>query len=204
MEKVNNVLKRYRKLRGISLEELAVRSGVPKSTLNRYENNNNQKIDIKNFIDITRVLEIPAIEIELLLLDGNIKRCEVMAKIPVVGEVCAGRGIIAQEDILGYETVEERYGTDEYFFLSVKGDSMSPHIADGDLVLVKKQESVESGEIAVVIVDDENGMIKKVEYDTNALRLVSFNPYHPDMTFDGDEMNRVFVVGKVIESKRKW
>ena len=43
MEKVNNVLKRYRKLRGISLEELAVRSGVPKSTLNRYENNNNQK-----------------------------------------------------------------------------------------------------------------------------------------------------------------
>ena len=56
----------------------------------------------------------------------------------------------------------------------------------------------------VVIVDDENGMIKKVEYDTNALRLVSFNPYHPDMTFDGDEMNRVFVVGKVIESKRKW
>ena len=81
---------------------------------------------------------------------------------------------------------------------------MSPKIDNGDVVLVKKQNSVENGELAIVIVDDEEGMIKQVLYDEECIRLVSFNLFYPERVFEKFNMERVKIVGKVIESKRKW
>lgn len=72
------------------------------------------------------------------------------------------------------------------------------------MVLVKKQSCVENGDVAVVIVDNEDGMLKKVVYDEKSIKLLSFNPYYPEMCFEDFDMNRVKIVGKVIESKKKW
>ena len=81
---------------------------------------------------------------------------------------------------------------------------MDPDIKDGDLVLVHIQPQVESGELAVVIIDGEEGTLKKYMRKDNAIILQSFNRAYPPRVFVGEEMNIVRVAGKVIESKRKW
>lgn len=204
MKEINKILKEYRNKQGMSLDELSRRTGIPKSTLSRYENNPNQKLDIKNIYEIAKVIEMPNLVIENILFGASYTRDNFNVKVPVVGRVCAGNGIIAEEDIVGYETVESKYGTDEYFCLQVKGNSMSPKIDSGDIVLVKKQNAVENGELAIVIVDDEEGMIKKIEYGDDYIKLVSFNLYYHERIFEKTEMGRVKIIGKVIESKRKW
>lgn len=204
MEKINEILKEYRKCSGISLDELQKKTGVPKSTLSRYENNPNQKIDIKTFSEIARVLKVPSDVIENIWIDENSVPKSGFAKLPVLGRVCAGNGIVAQENIIGQEFADIKYNSDDYFYLSVRGNSMSPKIDSGDLVLVKKQSCVENGDVAVVIVDNEDGMLKKIVYDEKSIKLLSFNPYYPEMCFEDFDMNRVKIVGKVIESKKKW
>lgn len=204
MININEVLKEYRNLSGLSLDDLQKRSGIPKSTLSRYENNPNQKIDIKAFFEIAKVLQIPASVIEGIWIDEDSVPGEKEIKLSVLGKVCAGNGIYAEQNVIGTETADSRYANGEYFYLSVTGNSMSPHINNGDLVLVKRQSMVDSGDVAVVMVDREEGMLKKVVIKKDCIRLLSFNPYYPEMTFEKNEINRVDIVGKVIESKRKW
>lgn len=125
--------------------------------------------------------------------------------VPVIGLASAGKGVIATEDILGYESADKHYADNpEYRYIKVVGDSMSPKIDDGDLVLVHYQTSVDSGSVGVFIVDGEDGYVKKVEYDTEYIHLISFNPYYPPMVFEGPDVLRVRVVGKVVSLVRKF
>lgn len=205
MKNINNVLKDYRAKIGISLDELGRITGIPKSTLSRYENNLDQKMDIGNVFEIVRALKIPISVIGREIFDGIVAEGDFGTKLPVLGKVSAGLGTDAREEVICYETVEAKYGTGDYFCLQVKGDSMSPRIDHEDIVLVKKQNYVENGELAIVIVDNEDGLIKKVEYGKDCLKLISFNMQHyPERVFEKDEINRVKIIGKVVESKRKW
>lgn len=124
-------------------------------------------------------------------------------KLPIYGFVSAGPGVWADSEIIGYEFADEKYSAPEYFWLEVDGDSMSPRIDEGDLVLVHKQEWIESGQIGIFVVDD-NAYVKKIEYKEKELDLISFNPFYPPMRFKPEEEERVHVVGRVIESKRKY
>lgn len=129
-----------------------------------------------------------------------------MVPVPVVGNVAAGYTCLAETDIVGYELVDsdtilEGY---EYMWLRVKGDSMEPMLLEGDLVLIRVQPSVESGDYGVVIVDEEDGLVKRIEIDKNKITLISFNPYYPPREFINGDTRRVRIVGKVIESKRKF
>ncbi len=205
MKNINNVLKDYRTRLGISLDELGRITGIPKSTLSRYENNCDQKMDIGNVSEIAKALKIPASVMGREIFDGLASEEALGSKVPVLGKVSAGLGTNATEEILCYETVEEKYGTEDYFCLLVKGDSMSPRIDHGDVVLVKRQDYVENGELAIVIVDDEDGLIKKIEYGKDFIKLISFNMQHyPERVFEKNDINRVKIIGKVVESKRKW
>lgn len=126
--------------------------------------------------------------------------------IPVVGSVAAGYTALAETDIIGYELVDTSVMTDgyEYAWLKVKGDSMSPLILEGDLVLIRLQEEVDSGDLAVVIVDEEDGVIKRVQYSTNKVTLVSENTEnYPPRVFSGKDINRLRIWGKAVEIKRK-
>lgn len=128
-----------------------------------------------------------------------------LLSIPVLGRVAAGRTCYAEKDITGYEYVSAdalREGYD-YIYLKVKGDSMEPFLMDGDYVLVQLRDVVDSGSYAVVIIDGEDGLVKKIEYDDTHVSLISVNPYYPPRTFWGAEMNRVKTIGKVVEVKRK-
>ena len=114
---------------------------------------------------------------------------EEQAMRPIIGMASAGSGVLAQEQILGWESVDIKYNTDEYFYLQISGDSMAPKIDDGDLVLVHRQDEVSSGDVAVVLVTDHDeeaeGFVKKVEIDGDSVTLVSFNPYYPPRVFSG-------------------
>lgn len=138
-------------------------------------------------------------------LEENTYPVDSVVYLPIVGRVAAGNGVIAQEEIIGYEFVDadELCSGETYFWLRVNGDSMSPKIEDGDLVLVKQQPSVDSGSYAVVIIDGEDGVVKKVNYGADWIELVSINPYYPPRHFKGPDVLRITVVGKVLEVRRK-
>lgn len=127
-------------------------------------------------------------------------------KIPVVGRVAAGMGCLAEDNIIDYEPISKSSLTqgEDYVFLNVVGDSMYPKFEEGDLVLVRCQTSVDSGSFAVVIIDGEDGVIKKVVYDKNWIELQSINPMYPPRRFEGKDVLRVSVYGLVREIKRKF
>ena len=81
---------------------------------------------------------------------------------------------------------------------------MEPRLYEGDLVLVRKQTSVDSGSYAVVVIDDDEGVVKKVEYDKKSITLLSQNHNYPPRKFTDDDVQRVRIIGKVIESKSKF
>lgn len=135
---------------------------------------------------------------------GRIIPVEKQCSLPVYGKVSAGNGVLAEENIIGWENADAKYADGEHFFLVVKGDSMSPKIDDGDLILVRKQTSVDSGTIGVFIVEDSDGFVKKVAYTENHISLISVNPYYPPLEFDGADVLKVIVVGKVVQLKRNF
>lgn len=123
--------------------------------------------------------------------------------LPIIGTVRAGYGALAFEDDCGQEAADVRNPQD-YFFLTVKGDSMEPRISDGDLALVRRQSTVENGDLAVVIIGGEEGTLKKIFKKDGAVILQPFNPAYPTQVFMGQDLDNLSVVGKVVETKRRW
>lgn len=130
-------------------------------------------------------------------------------RIPVVGRVAAGQPILAQEEIIDYEYIDERLhkGGDQYFGLVVKGSSMEPTIHDGDTIIVRVQETVENGQIAVVLVDGEDATVKEVKESEEGLTLIGHNVavYTPHF-YSREEVEKlpVRIIGRVIQSISKF
>lgn len=119
-----------------------------------------------------------------------------LVKIPIYGEIRAGYGSLAQEDIVGYEvTSRDSVGDGEYFYLIVKGDSMIDEgIYEGMRVLVRKQNHCQHGKIGVVIVDGEEGTLKRVYYEDDTVLLRASNKRIPPRPYPLDE---VMIQGQV-------
>ena len=98
-------------------------------------------------------------------------------KRPIFGHASAGLGVIAQQEVLGYEQVDPEFDANDYFWLQVDGDSMSPVLNDRDLVLVEKEAPLETDTLMVVLVDDDEGFVKKVSIHADSVTLHSFNPH---------------------------
>lgn len=129
-------------------------------------------------------------------------------RIPVLGRVVAGIPIEAVEEILDYEEITpELAATGEFFALQVKGDSMLPKLEEGDVVIVKKQEDVETGDIAIVLVNGDEATIKQVKKVNGGIMLYGFNPdvYEPHF-YSNQQIEElpVRILGKVVESRRSW
>lgn len=120
-------------------------------------------------------------------------------KIPVFETVSAGFGAYASDEIMEYIplVIDNPYDAEETIGIRVRGDSMYPKIEDGDIIVVRKQESVDSGSVAVLLLDGDEGLVKKVEYGPDWIELHSFNPEYMTRRFDGEEVLRLRVVGLV-------
>lgn len=127
--------------------------------------------------------------------------------IPVLGRVAAGYPMEAVENIIDYEEISEAMAsTGEYFALQVKGDSMLPRFADGDVVIVRKQEDIESGDIAIMLVNGDEATIKKVQKFEGGINLIPSNVAYDVLTYTKEEIISLPVVclGKVVELRAKF
>ena len=124
--------------------------------------------------------------------------------VPVVGTVRAGYGALAFEEDYGKEYASVK-DPQNYFYLVVKGDSMEPRISDGDLALVHRQSTLDSGDLGVIVYGDEGeGTLKKYIQRGNAVVLHPFNTNYEDKIIRGEELNQLYIAGKVVETKTKW
>lgn len=128
-------------------------------------------------------------------------------RIPVLGRVAAGIPIDAIEEIIDWEDIsaDMAAGGAEYFGLQIKGDSMEPKISDGDIVIVRKQPDVESGEIAVVLVNGDDATVKRVKKSAAGITLISNNPAYDPMFYSNEDIEKlpVAILGRVVELRAK-
>lgn len=123
-----------------------------------------------------------------------------MHSAPILGKIRAGYGLTAVENIVGYMPTEH-VNYEDCFWLKVEGRSMEPRIFEGDYVLVDKEAEIENGDIVAVIVDGEDGTVKKYEKQENAIILKPLNSACETRVFVGKEQEEIFVVGRVVEIK---
>lgn len=211
MSTLGSRIKQRRKSLGLSADLVAEQIGVSRATFYRYESPDNSKIPTSVLEPLAKILKTTS---DFLMgtdsarekwLEENTIPISKITYLPIIGVVRAGSGGITYEDHLGEEFIETEelkgHLPNEFFWTRVKGDSMEPRLFEDDLVLVRKQTSVDSGTYAVVLVDDEEGVVKKITYDENSITLHSQNHNYPPRVFKGKEVLRVRVVGQVIKSQ---
>ncbi len=204
-----DILKKRREELGISFQELSDKTGFSKSVLQRYEKGTTKKIPIDRIEIIAKALNIDPFSLYTFdqattALEKNVNNKQL---IPVLGTVRAGIPIEAVENIIDYEEISEdmaRQG--EFFALQIKGDSMEPKISEGDVVIVRKQSDVDSGNIAIVLVNGEEATIKKIQKFDGGINLIPSNPSYDVRTYTNDQIESlpVQILGKVVELRAKF
>ena len=124
--------------------------------------------------------------------------------IQIMGTVRCGPNGIAFEEPLGEIAVDGIHGG-ELIALKCKGDSMTGMgIFDGDIAIVRRQPTVESGELAVVILNDEEGTLKRVHLKNDLIILESANPQYPQRFIEGEELKNLHIIGRVMQVIKKY
>ncbi len=190
----------------LTLEQVGQAVGVGKSTVKKWEDGYISNMRRDKIALLAKVLKMNPVS----FITGEFKEEEEQAiplpqtnvfKRPVYDSISAGFGVIAQDVPVDYMPTYITCPSeqDKYIWINVHGDSMSPLIDDGSKILIKKQTSVDSGQIAAVLVDDEEAVVKKVLYNDNTVELHSVNPYYPPRVFKNNDVTRVQILGLVKE-----
>jgi repressor LexA len=201
-------LKELREERNMTQIELADILCIRNTSISRYETNEREP----DSETLTNIAELFNVSTDYLLnrtpnRKGIPNKIDVKntVPIPVVGVIRAGEPILAEQNIESYVLVtpeEARNG--EYFYLRVTGDSMSnARIKESDLVYVRKQDTVDNRDIAVVIVDGENATLKRVIQNEDGIILQpeSSNPAHAPKFYSYEQTSDFRIIGKVIHVK---
>lgn len=190
---------------GLTYMELEKKTGIAKSSIQRYANGSTKKIPIDAIQAIAKAVDVPATYIMGWEQNVTPLSSDNVFMRPLYESVAAGFGAPAVNQIISYiptyiNNVSEK---DKYIWVRVQGDSMFPKIEDGDKILIRLQDSVDSGQIGVVLIDGEEAVVKKINYDTDYIELISFNPYYPPRRFEGSDVQRIRVVGLVREVNKE-
>lgn len=209
--KFPEVLKQLRQKNNLNQMELAKIIGVSRSAISMYESGQREP----DFETLETIADYFNVSMDYLhgktlyetypnnlnLLEPTIT--ENYTKFPVIGDIAAGYDSIAIEDWEGdCVDIPNSYlrgrNKNEFFTLRIKGNSMYPLYHEGDVVLILKQPTLNrSGDIGVVLYDDEIATIKKVEYvmGEDWLKLIPINPEYPPKTIEGEELDHCRVIG---------
>lgn len=202
-------LKKERKKKNLSQKEFADKLGMNARTYASYERGE-RDISTAVLLNICKTLNISSDDLLGNSKNPSTSQIQIsfdnMEPVPLVGAVAAGQGCFADDNISEYiptdrDILKEGY---EHFWLEVKGDSMEPELHEKDLVLVRKQDTLDKECFAVVNVDAEDGVVKLVNIETERITLTSLNRYYPPRVFVREEMNRVRLIGPVLEVKRRF
>ncbi len=187
-------LRYLRKVNKMSQDTLAEKLGYKSfTTVQKWEDGS----AFPRVSTLKKIAEIFDIDLDHLL-NLNI-RTEKIA-VPIIGEVKAGYDLYANEDIYGYEYCNNNeYGSGEFFYLKVKGDSMiDVRIGQGDIVYVKKQDYLDDNDIGVFLLDNNEVTIKRVKFDKDDIILKAANKNYADRRFKNDDIK---ILGKVLHNK---
>lgn len=199
-------IKQLREERGLTQIELAKILKISNTTLSQYETGARvPSDDIK-----TALADYFGVSLDFLFGRTNQRTKAVESpkgvRIPVLGDVAAGLPIEAVENIVDYEEIDQAMAASgEHFGLRLKGDSMEPRMKDGDVVIVRKQEDVKSGDVAVVLVNGDSATVKRIKKGPSGITLIPNNPVYDPMFYSSDEIEQlpVRILGKVVELRGK-
>ena len=200
-------IKEIRDRTNMSQVDFADKINVSKQTLYKYEN------------DI--ITNIPSDKIEAIASIGNISPAYIMGwdeisslntkkrgvSINILGRVAAGIPIEAVENIIDTEEITEDLArTGDFFGLQIHGDSMMPSICDGDIFIVRQQETAETGDIVIATVNGTDATCKRLRKYKDGIELIANNPTYAPMDFSNQEIveKPVKIIGKVVELRRKF
>lgn len=200
-----NQIKALRTQKKMTQVELAKRLNVAQNTVSYWEKGKTEP----DFATVSKLTEIFGVSADYLL-GRTMEQSTVPtqgAKIPVLGDVQAGLPMEAVENIIDYEEIPESMArSGEYFGLRIRGASMEPRFTEGDVVIVRKQSTIETGEIGVVLVNGDSATIKKIKRSAAGITLIPTNPAFEPMFYDNAEIRTlpVTIVGKVVELRAKF
>lgn len=198
-----NNLKAARKKKGLTQIEVAKYIGLTQGAYSAWENGH-VKIDSQS---LARLAELFGVSMHYLLGEDEDAAQPKAFRIPVLGEVAAGLPMMAEENIVDYEEIDPAMAASgELFGLRIKGSSMEPRIKEGDVVIVRKQEDVDTGDVAVVLVNGDSATVKRIKKETSGITLIPNNPAYDPKYYSNEDIQRlpVKIIGKVLELRGKF
>ena len=205
MIKLYSNIKRLREEQGLSQDALARLTGyTDRSSITKIE---------KGLVDLQQSkIELFAKALgtsvkDLIGWDDESKNTKKGTVINVLGRVAAGIPIDVVEDIIDTEEItDELAKTGKFFGLQIKGDSMTPGICNGDIVIVRQQDDAESGDIVIATINGDEATCKRLRKYAEGIELISNNPSYKPFEFSNKEIKEkpVRIIGKVVELRRKF
>ena len=198
---VGNQIKKYRKLRGMTQKELGLKIGVKHNTISGYESGTNEP-EQNTLFAIADVLGISINDLFPPTTESEVTNLIALPRevrpIPIIGTIACGDPILAEQSFEDYRyEVVENLPSGRLYYLFAKGDSMSPTIPDGSLVLIREQPTVESGQIAAVLLNgDTEATLKRVKWQGDILILMPDNPAYSPVVVTEDNPARI--IGRAI------
>ena len=198
MPELSTVLRRRRQELGLTLAQIADKMNVAEATVQRWESGNIKSVRHEKIVRLAEILGVTPAQLVGWEDDtpSNIIPLPEMRKVPLLGNIACGAPILAEEHIEEYVDIPKHIQAD--FALTCKGDSMiNARIFDGDIVYIRHQETVENGQIAAVLIENE-ATLKRVRLFDDHISLEPENPQYRPLVLWGDEMNTVQILGKAI------
>lgn len=218
---LGEIIKRYREEHSLSMDDFSKLSGISKayiSLLEKKVNPRNNKPIAPSIQCIKQAADGMHMDFDVLfnMLEGNVSIIENTietvpiesgCKIPVLGRVCAGNGTEAIEEQIDIIEISPKMAQKgEHFGLVIKGDSMTPLLSDGDIVIVNRDADAESGDLIVALVNGSDAMCKRLQKYSEGFALIPENPLYEPMRYTKEDIDElpVKIIGKVVESRRKY
>lgn len=198
-------IKARRKRLRLSVDDVAAALGKNRATVYRYESQEIENLPAAALEPLAKVLKTTPAELMGWQDDRPRKKG---VRIPVLGSVAAGIPIEAIEDVLDYEEIAPDLArTGDFFALQIRGASMEPVLYEDDVVIVRKQPTADTGDIAIVLINGDEATVKKIHRDPSGVFLIGYNSavYEPHF-YSNEEIENlpVQILGKVIELRRKF
>lgn len=217
MRSPTEIGKIIRNLRGdMSLRTFAAKCHLSHTTLDNIEKGVDFRTGKPTAPTITTLMKIAqaaGVSLEYIVGNGkppvnNSEGNRKGVRIPVLGKVAAGIPIEAITDIIDYEEIDAAMLKDgsEYFALQIKGDSMEPRIKDGDVVIVRRQPNIDSGQIGIVCINGCDATCKKIRIEPSGIVLIPFNSLYEPVYYSNQDIEDipVRILGRVIELRAKF
>lgn len=212
---LGEVIKKYRDENQISMRDFAKRCRLSHTYIAALEKNIDPRTGkpiaptldtVKNIamainMSIDELLKILDDEQEFIVNSDNSNYFDDFKQsLPLLGLVKAGYDYLASENIIGYVSIDNKINDIENCYaLKVTGDSMQPILFEDDIIIIHKQNDVENGQVAIILIDNEEATVKKIIKHEDYIELIAFNSYYPIKRLTKNDNFKI--IGKVIEGR---